>query len=110
KFLDVCRRRYGDVISVRIVPFGRMTYLAGPEACKEVFTGDTAVCRAGEANQFLRPTLGPKALLLLDDDEHLQTRKLMLPAFHGEAVKRYANLMAEIAEDEIDRWPVGESF
>jgi cytochrome P450 len=110
QFLDACRRRYGDVFSLRIVPFGRLTYLADPAACKEVFTGDTAVFRAGAANQFMRPTLGPASLLLLDEDEHLRTRKLMLPSFHGDAVKRYAAVMAEIAAAEVDRWPVGRTF
>jgi hypothetical protein len=109
-FLDACRRRYGPVFQVRIVPFGRLTYLADPAACKEVFTGDTGVFRAGEANQFMRPTLGEASLLLLDGDEHLRTRKLMLPPFHGAAVRRYAGVMADIAAAEIERWPLGRPF
>jgi cytochrome P450 len=110
QFLDACRQRYGDVFTLRIVPFGRLTYLADPAACKEVFTGDTSVFKAGEANQFMRPTLGPSSLLLLDEEEHLQTRKMMLPPFHGEAVKRYADVMADLAAAELDRWPVGRPF
>jgi cytochrome P450 family 135 len=109
-FLDACRRRYGSIFSLTIVPFGRLTYLADPAACKEVFTGDPSVFRAGEANQFMRPTLGPASLLLLDEAEHLRTRKLMLPPFHGEAVKRYAAVMAEIAAAEVDAWPTEELF
>src|SRR5919197_4119738 len=93
-FLDACRRRYGGVFQVRIVPFGRLTYLADPAACREVFTGDTGVFRAGAANVFMEPTLGSSSLLLLDGDEHLRTRKLMLPPFHGAAVQRYADVMA----------------
>jgi cytochrome P450 family 135 len=110
QFLDACRRRYGDVFALRIVPFGRLTYLASPEACGEVFTGDAAVFRAGEANRFMRPVLGARSLLLLDEAEHLATRKAMLPPFHGEAVKRYATVMADIAAAEIERWPEGEPF
>src|SRR4051795_12356425 len=109
-FLDACRRRYGGVFQVRIVPFGRLTYLADPAACKEVFTGDADVFRAGEANQFMRPTLGEASLLLLDGDAHLRTRKLMLPPFHGAAVRRYAGVMAEVAAEEIERWPLGRPF
>ena len=109
-FLDACRRRYGGVFQLRIVPFGRLTYLADPAACKEVFTGDVAVFRAGEANQFMRPTLGEASLLLLDGDEHLRTRKLMLPPFHGAAVRRYADVMAQVAGRELDGWPLGRPF
>src|SRR5215212_1959395 len=109
-FHDACRRRYGGVFQLRIVPFGRLTYLADPAAIKEVFTGDVGVFRAGEANQFMRPTLGGASLLLLDGDEHLRTRKLMLPAFHGAAVRRYAGVMADVAGEEVERWPVGRPF
>jgi cytochrome P450 len=109
-FLDACRRRYGPVFTLDIVPFGRLAYLADPQACKEVFTGDPAVFRAGEANQFMAPTLGRASLLLLDGADHLRTRKLMLPSFHGEAVKRYAQVMADIAAAEIDHWPTGTPF
>ena len=109
-FLDACRRRYGNVFSLHIIPFGPLTYLADPAACKEVFTGDTSVFKAGQANQFMAPTLGDASLLLLDEDEHLRTRKLMLPPFHGDAVKRYAQVMAEIAAAEIDAWPTSRPF
>ena len=75
-----------------------------------MFTGDTSVFKAGQANQFMSPTLGETSLLLLDESEHLRMRKLMLPPFHGEAVKRYAQVMAEIAAAEIDSWPTNEPF
>ena len=41
---------------------------------------------------------------------HMRQRKLLLPPFHGEAIERYAQMIAEAAEREIDRWPVGEPF
>jgi cytochrome P450 len=56
------------------------------------------------------PTLGRASLLLLDGGDHLRTRKLMLPPFHSEAVKRYAAVMAEIAAAEIDGWPTQTPF
>jgi len=37
-------------------------------------------------------------------------RKLMLPSFHGGAVQADAEMMAEVARQEIARWPVGEPF
>jgi cytochrome P450 family 135 len=35
---------------------------------------------------------------------------LLLPPFHGEAITRYAEMIAEAAGREIDRWPVGSPF
>jgi cytochrome P450 len=40
----------------------------------------------------------------------MRQRKLLLPAFHGEAVQRYVAMISEVAEREIDGWPVGEPF
>ena len=41
---------------------------------------------------------------------HMRQRKLLLPPFHGEAIEQYTQMIAEAAEREIDRWPVGEPF
>ena len=104
-----CRRRYGDVFSLHVAPYGQMVFLADPELIRQVFTGDTRVFHVGGVRgRVLSPMLGEHSLLLLDEDEHLRERKLMLPAFHGEALRRYPALMREIAEEQVRTWPVGE--
>ena len=40
----------------------------------------------------------------------MSQRKLLLPPFHGEAVRRYAEVMAEATAREVDGWPVGRAF
>ena len=40
----------------------------------------------------------------------MRQRKLLLPPFHGEAVQRYVQMIAEVAEREIDRWPSATPF
>jgi cytochrome P450 len=49
-------------------------------------------------------------VLLLDDDQHLAQRKLMLPPFHGERMQRHRESMAEASRQEIAHWPRGEPF
>ena len=34
----------------------------------------------------------------------------MLPAFHGERMRSYEPIVAEIVDAEIDPWPLGEEF
>ncbi len=110
-FLARCRRRYGDVFTVNIAPYGRMVFLADPALIRQVFTGDTHVFHVGGVRgRVLSPLLGEHSLLLLDEDEHMRERKLMLPAFHGEALRRYPSLMEEIAEEQVSGWPVGETI
>ena len=107
-FLERCRARYGDTFTLRIAHEGEWVMLSDPEAVRQVFTGDPNVLHAGEANIVLRPILGRNSVLLLDDDAHLTQRKLLLPPFHGERMKRYGELMTQIAEAEVATWPAGE--
>jgi cytochrome P450 len=109
-FLERCLRRYGDVFTLKFIGMGDLVYVADPEIVKGVFTGDAEVFHAGEANEVMEPVLGPKSVLLLDEDEHLHQRRLLLPPFHGEQVRRYRELVGEIAAAEIERWPRGRAF
>jgi len=110
-FLFRAHRRYGDVFTVSFPYFGTIVYVASPELVKEVFTGSPAVFHAGEANaSVLEPALGPNSVLTLDDEPHLQQRKLLLPPFHGERVRRYGELIREITRREMESWPVGKPF
>jgi cytochrome P450 len=104
-------RRYGDVFSSRFPVFGRVVYIAEPALVKEVFTGDAATFHAGEANALaLGDALGEHSLLTLDEDRHMSQRKLLLPPFHGEAVRRYVEVMAEATAREVATWPVGREI
>src|SRR5436190_11361508 len=105
-----CRRRYGDVFTVRPYRFGDIVLLADPELIKEVFTGDRDVFAAGEANAAMSPVLGRHSLLVLDGEHHLRQRRLMLPPFHGEAINRYRERVEEITAAEVATWPAGEPF
>ena len=105
------RERYGDVFSSHFPFFGRIVYVADPAVVKEVFTGDPSVFHAGEANAtVLGDALGENSLLTLDEGRHLSQRKLLLPPFHGAAVRRYVDVMAEATAREVERWPVGSAF
>jgi cytochrome P450 family 135 len=104
--LDTCQARFGDMFTLRIANEGTWVVTSNPEAIKQVFTGDPRLLHAGEANRILLPVLGPNSVLLLDDGTHLRQRKLMLPAFHGERMQRYGELMSRVAAEEIERWPI----
>src|SRR5918999_1454067 len=72
------------------------------------FTAPPDVLHPGEGARILEPVVGRHSVILLDEDPHLEQRKLMLPAFHGDKMKRLTGLMTEVAEREADSWPHGE--
>lgn len=105
-----CAARFGETFTLRILNEFTWVMVSNPEHVKQVFTGDPKVFHAGEANQILRPVLGAHSVLLLDEHEHMQQRKLLLPQFHGARMQSYRELMVEVAAREIDSWPRGEPY
>ena len=76
-FAQQCRARYGDMFTVK-VEARSWVMLSDPAAIREVFTAPADLMRAGDANEILRPMLGPSSVLLLDGAEHMHQRKLMM--------------------------------
>jgi cytochrome P450 family 135 len=110
-WMEKRRQRYGDVFSSHFPFFGRVVYVADPALVKQVFAGDPAVFHAGAANAtVLGDALGEHSLLTLDEGRHMSQRKLLLPPFHGESVRRYREVMAAAAADEVARWPLKRTF
>ncbi len=110
QFVAACRRRYGKVFTLRAATIGEMVFLADPDAIKTVFAGDPHIFHAGEANAMLGGLLGDSSVLVIDEDVHRERRRMMMAPFHRDAVARQADLMAEIAAENIAGWPVGRSF
>jgi len=108
--LHSTRLRFGNVFTLRVAPVGDIVFLGDAAVIKEVFTGPTDLFHAGEGNGILAPVMGKRSVLLLDEDEHLRRRKSMLPAFHGERVRKQVDLIRALAADEVGRWPLGRPF
>ena len=110
RFLRTCHARYGDTFRLQIAYEGTWVFVCDPDDVKAVFTGDPKLLHAGEANRILLPVVGPESLLLLDEAAHMEHRKMLLPPFHGQRMKRYGELMSDIAAREIEAWPTGEPY
>jgi cytochrome P450 family 135 len=108
-FMEECRRRYGDVFTLRFVaPEGPMVFVSDPALIEEVYKASPELLHAGDARLILEPLVGRHSVLLLDEQPHMRHRKVMLPAFHGERMKAYRELMVEVTERELASLPRGE--
>src|SRR6266480_4944796 len=110
RFIDACRRRYGDVVTFSSLFDSGFVMVFEPELVKQVFRGSPEQLRAGEANALLGPVVGERSVLLLDGAEHLRHRRLLLPPFHGERMRAYEEVMREAADRVIDSWPAEEEL
>jgi cytochrome P450 len=104
-FLERCRARYGKRFTIRLPLAPPFVMISDPAEIKQVFTAPPDVLHPGEGARVLEPVVGTHSVILLDEGAHMEQRKLMLPAFHGERMERLSDLIAEVAGREIAGWP-----
>jgi cytochrome P450 len=104
-FLERVHERFGDPVTIRTFWTEEpMVLFSHPDAVREIFGLDPAIAPAGESWEFLRPFAGSHSILLLDGEEHLRERRLMQRPFHGERMRSFTPLVAELARRELGTW------
>lgn len=109
EYMERQRRRHGEMLSAHVLGFGRFVLVSDPALVKQVFTADPTVLHAGDQSP-LRRVLGRNSLLGIDEDIHMEQRRLLLPPFKGQRMQGYEELIEQITLDEIARWPHGTEF
>jgi cytochrome P450 len=104
------RQKFGEVWAARGYVRGATAVTSHPDHVRSLFTAPPELVPTLAAESPLRPVLGSASVLTSNGPRHLRQRKLLLPPFHGEAIAHYEQMIAEAAERQIDRWPVGKPF
>lgn len=107
-FLERCRERYGKRFTIRLPFAPPFVMLSDPDEVKEVFKAPPDVLRPGEGARVLEPVVGANSVILLDGDAHMEQRKLILPAFHGERMERLEGLVEEVTAEAVAALPRDE--
>src|SRR4051794_4614548 len=109
-FMERCRARYGKRFTIKLPEQPPFVMISDPDEIKQIFQAPPDVLHPGEGARILEPVVGSHSVILLDEGPHLEQRKLMLPAFHGDAMQKLTGLMEELAEREVATWRTGEPF
>jgi cytochrome P450 len=110
QFVFRARRELGEVFRMHGVIPGQPVITSHPDHVRSLFTAKPEQAPSLTGESPLRPIVGPNSVLTAVGERHMRQRKLLLPSFHGEAVARYAQMIADAADREIDSWPVGQPF
>jgi cytochrome P450 len=110
EFMFRSRREFGGVFRMRGTIPGGPVITDHPDHVRSLFTAKPELAPSLTGESPLRPILGPNSVLTAVGPRHMRQRKLLLPPFHGEAIERYTEMIADAAEREIDGWPIGEPF
>jgi cytochrome P450 len=107
---DDATERYGETFSLRLHGPGDLVFISDPPSLKRLFASDRVNTIAPGRNIVLKPLLGSRSLLLQEGAEHMYRRKLMLPPFHGDRMRAYEQLIADVTAAEAASWPQGTPF
>lgn len=111
-FMRAQHRRYGDVFRVDfhndLVP--EAVIVNHPDHVKSLFTADPALAPSRTGSSPLRPIVGESSVLTAVGPRHMRQRKLLLPAFHGQAIAHYQAQIQAAADREIATWTTGQTF
>jgi len=100
--------RYGEPFTLNTAwSDAPLVLFSDPQEIKRTYAQPPDVLQGGEAAGFLEPFAGRNSILILHGEEHARQRKLVMPAFHGEALARWTDTMATVAHEELDTWTPG---
>lgn len=87
--------RYGDPFTIPTVN-GTVVITGDPELVKTIFAADPDLYGPW-AVDALGPTLGQRSVFMLEGAKHTRERKLLAPPLHGDRMRAYAGVIADVA-------------
>ncbi|MEM7554598.1 MAG: cytochrome P450 [Cyanobacteria bacterium P01_A01_bin.84] len=108
-YLETTAKEYGDFFTIEFVGSSPLVVISNPLAIQEIFNADRNQFRTGEAAQIMLPVLGKNSMSLNDGEYHLNQRKLLKPAFHGEHMRAYSKLICDTTIAVMSEWVIGNS-
>ena len=102
---------YGPTFTIRLAGLPTLVMLTAPADLKALFTAPAEVLHAGQANALaFGPVVGTRTHFVLDEESHLERRRLLLPPFHGDRMHEYGEVMEEVTSQAAAAWPRDRPF
>jgi cytochrome P450 len=107
RFLLETYRRYGDVVRFQFLGF-RGAILHGAEANRYILIDAVDNFQVGPVIDRARARwIVGQGILFIDEPEHRQQRRLIMPSMHRKRIEGYQQVMREVTMQILDRWQPG---
>jgi len=103
--LEQCRDRYGNRFTIRITSRPPHVFLCDPNDIKAMLSAPAEALYPGEGANTVEPLVGRESFMLLDEEPHLDGRKIILPQFRAETVAQHTKLIDEVSQRAVALWP-----
>lgn len=98
------RSRDGDPFLVRFPGFGSVLFTGTPEGAGEIFRAPPDILEPPRPNP-IEPMVGTASLILAAGERHRRDRALLAPAFHGNRIRSFGELIRASVLEEISGAP-----
>jgi cytochrome P450 len=107
-----CAKNYGDVFALKLQGnLPPMLFVHSPEAMQQVLSNDQKELEApGDLNSIFQYLLGKNSVISLSGKAHQRQRQLIMPPFHGERMRTYAELIENTTTKVFNQQPKNQSF
>ena len=109
-YFEEAHRRFGDRFTVYPLYMPPLVFLSDPEDIRAVLTADATVLHPGAGSAILRPLIGERSFMLLEEDEHLASRRAINPAFHQKTVREHTAMLRATVERDVADWPTNTTL
>jgi cytochrome P450 len=105
-YLEWCRKNIGPRFTVHPIDMPPLVFLTDPRDIRAVVTAPLDVLHAGAGASVTTPLFGKDSFILRDEDDYLNGRKAILPAFHRHVVEEHTDMIEDLADREVSSWPL----
>ena len=111
-YMIECAKKYGDLFTLKLQSnLPPLLFVHSPEAIQQILSNDHKELEApGELNSIFEYLLGKNSVISLSGKEHQRQRQLIMPPFHGERMRNYAELIETITTKTINKQPKNQPF
>ena len=101
-------KRHGHVFEINVPFFGQSVVVSDPALVRSVCIASAEQLINVQPN--LSNLFGPGSVFGLDGSRHRDRRRLLAPAFHGQSIKNYEQVIEDETLRESANWPEDKEF
>ena len=120
-YLEATKEKLPDFFEDTALGFGEgpLIITSHPEALQFILSRDshsgrqsqrTLFYSPGELNSLLAPLIGNSGVIMLSGDRHKERRQLVAPAFHGDRLVHYGQLICDLTHQIVTELDPGTPF
>jgi cytochrome P450 len=105
--MENCAERYGDIFTLQLTE--PVVMISNPQGLQQMLTSDTKEF-AAPGDPLFESFVGKNSVITVSGEVHRRQRQLLMPPFHGERMRSYAQVISNVTEEIISQWQIAQKF